>query len=142
MRFTMKIRTYSELIELPSFKERFEYLQLNGKVAEETFGYDRYLNQVFYNSYEWKQIRRDVILRDNGLDLGCDDRIIGGRIYVHHMNPILLKDIETRSADILNSEYLISCSFDTHNAIHYGDITLLPEYEIVERKPNDTIPWK
>ena len=138
----MKIRTYSELIELPSFKERFEYLQLNGKVAEETFGYDRYLNQVFYNSYEWKQIRRDVILRDNGLDLGCDDRIIGGKIYVHHMNPILLKDIETRSADILNPEYLISCSFDTHNAIHYGDITLLPEYEIVERKPNDTIPWK
>lgn len=138
----MKIRTYSELIELPSFKERFEYLQLNGKVAEETFGYDRYLNQIFYNSYEWKQIRRDVILRDNGLDLGCDDKIIGGRIYVHHMNPILLKDIETRSADILNPEFLISCSFDTHNAIHYGDITLLPDYEIVERRPNDTIPWK
>lgn len=138
----MKIRTYSELIELSSFKERFEYLQLNGKVAEETFGYDRYLNQVFYNSYEWKQIRRDVILRDNGLDLGCDDKIIGGRIYVHHMNPILLKDIETRSADILNPEFLISCSFDTHNAIHYGDITLLPDYEIVERRPNDTIPWK
>ena len=142
MRFTMKIRTYSELIELPTFEERFEYLQLNGKVAEETFGYDRYLNQIFYNSYEWKQIRRDVILRDNGLDLGCDDRIIGGRIYVHHMNPILLKDIEKRSVDILNPEYLISCSFDTHNAIHYGDITLLPDYEIVERRPNDTIPWK
>jgi hypothetical protein len=138
----MKIRTYSELIELPTFEERFEYLQLNGKVAEETFGYDRYLNQIFYNSYEWKQIRRDVILRDNGLDLGCDDKIIGGRIYVHHMNPILLKDIETRSADILNPEFLISCSFDTHNAIHYGDITLLPDYEIVERRPNDTIPWK
>lgn len=138
----MKIRTYSELIELSTFEERFEYLQLNGKVAEETFGYDRYLNQIFYNSYEWKQIRRDVILRDNGLDLGCDDKIIGGRIYVHHMNPILLKDIETRSADILNPEFLISCSFDTHNAIHYGDITLLPDYEIVERRPNDTIPWK
>jgi hypothetical protein len=138
----MKIRTHSELIELPTFEERFEYLQLNGKVAEETFGYDRYLNQIFYNSGEWKQIRRDVILRDNGLDLGCDDKIIGGKIYVHHMNPILLKDIETRSADILNPEFLISCSFDTHNAIHYGDITLLPDYEIVERRPNDTIPWK
>lgn len=137
------MRTYSELCKIDTFLGRFRYLKLNGKVGEETFGVDRYFNQVFYRSPLWRRIRRDVIIRDNGCDLGILDRELKGneRIYVHHMNPITIKDIETRSKFLLNPEYLISCSFDTHNAITYGDEGLLL-LEPIERAPNDTIPWK
>lgn len=134
-------RCYSELRLLPTFEERFLYLQLNGIVGEETFGYDRYLNQILYRSAEWRKIRDKVIIRDNGCDLGMLDHSIAGKIYIHHMNPVLLRDIDERNPDILNMEYLISCSHNTHNAIHYGDINLLPK-PFVERRPNDTSPWK
>ena len=136
------IRTYSELIQLPTFEQRFEYLRLRGKVSEETFGVERYLNQKFYRSQEWRDIRDAVILRDNGCDLGDPDREIAGRIIIHHMNPILLTDILQHSDDILNPEYLITTSHVTHNAIHYGDILDTKQVGFVERQPNDTCPWK
>lgn len=135
------MRTYSELITIPTFKERFLYLKLNGKVCEETFGYDRYLNQIFYRSPEWKQVRREVIVRDLGCDLGIEDRPLDSGIYVHHMNPIDLKDISNRNLDILNPEFLVCCSYNTHQAIHYGDEYLLLA-DPVERKPFDTCPWR
>ena len=134
-------RTYSELITIPTFKERFLYLKLNGKVCEETFGYERYLNQIFYRSPEWKRIRRETIVRDLGCDLGIEDRPINSGIYVHHMNPIELKDINYGNLDILNPEFLICCSYNTHQAIHYGDEYLLLA-DPVERKPFDTCPWR
>ena len=139
----MKIRTYSELITLPTFKERFEYLKLNGIVGEETFGFDRYLNQKFYRLPEWKHIRREVILRDNGCDLGLEDREIppGERILVHHMNPMSVKDVVNKLDWILDPEFLISTMKITHDAIHYGSEELLYAEPII-RKPNDTIPWK
>lgn len=135
------IKTYSELIAIPTFEERFKYLQLNGAVGKETFGFDRYINQNFYRSQEWKRIRDHVILRDNGCDLGLEGYEIYGRIYIHHMNPILLKDIIHQSDFLLNPEYLICTTHTTHNAIHYGDENLLITAPI-ERKPNDTCPWK
>lgn len=135
------IKTYSELITLPTFEERFRYLQLNGRVGEDTFGFDRYLNQNFYRSAEWKRIRDQVIVRDNGCDLGIEDRAIHGRILIHHMNPISEKDI-LRATDILmNPEYLICVTHNTHNAIHYGDEDLLTKGPVI-RTPNDTCPWK
>lgn len=135
------IKTYSELITLPTFEERFRYLQLNGRVGEDTFGFDRYLNQNFYRSAEWKRIRDQVIIRDNGCDLGIEDRAIHGRILIHHMNPISEKDI-LRATDILmNPEYLICVTHNTHNAIHYGDEDLLTKGPVI-RTPNDTCPWK
>lgn len=135
------IRTYTELSKLQSFKERYQYLQLNGFVGLDTFGYDRYLNQDFYRSKEWKSIRDQVIIRDNGCDLGVEGYEIHGRIYIHHMNPILIADIEDRTEFLLNPEYLITTTHNTHNAIHYGDesLLILPP---VERTPNDTCPWK
>lgn len=136
----MKIRSYTDLRMLPTFEERFEYLKLGGEVGKDTFGFDRWINQKFYKSYEWKQVRRDVIIRDNGCDLGLEGYELQNGIYVHHMNPMLPKDIVDASEWILNPEYLICVSFNTHNAIHYGDASLLPK--IVERKPNDTCPWK
>ena len=136
------IRTYSELIKLPTFKERFLYLQLNGKVGEETFGYDRYLNQVFYHSPEWRRIRKQVMIRDDGNEMGLPDYPIHGYIYVHHMNPISLKDIDDRKEDILNPEYLICVSKNTHDAIHYSNEDILIKRDPVIRKPNDTTPWK
>lgn len=136
------IRTYSELIKLPTFKERFLYLQLNGKVGEETFGYDRYLNQVFYHSPEWRRIRKQVLIRDDGNEMGLPDYPIHGYIYVHHMNPISLKDIDDRKEDILNPEYLICVSKNTHDAIHYSNEDILIKRDPVIRKSNDTIPWK
>lgn len=136
------IRTYSELIKLPTFKERFLYLQLNGKVGEETFGYDRYLNQVFYHSPEWRRIRKQVLIRDDGNEMGLPDYPIHGYIYVHHMNPISLKDIDDRKEDILNPEYLICVSKNTHDAIHYSNEDILIKRDPVIRKPNDTTPWK
>lgn len=138
---TKTIRTYSELILLPTFKERFRYLQLNGKVGEETFGFDRYLNQRFYKDPEWIRIRDEIIIRDEGCDLGIPGREIHSRIIVHHMNPIRKEDILRRSDFLLNPEYLI-CTFKaTHDAIHYGDESKLFTMPI-ERKPNDTCPWR
>ena len=141
MVMTMNIRTYSELITLPTYKERFEYLKLSGVVGEETFGFDRYVNQAFYRSTEWKRIRDQVILRDNGCDLGIPDRIIPGKIIIHHMNPINIRDIYDATAYLMNPEYLISTAVMTHNAIHYGDAELLVK-DYIERKPNDTCPWR
>ena len=136
------IRTYSELIKLPTFEERFEYLKLKGNVGVETFGYDRYLNQNFYKSSLWRSIRNKVILRDMGCDLGVKGYEIYGKIIIHHMNPITADDIEESSTYLMNPEYLICVSNDTHQAIHYGDRNLLQERTFVERKPNDTCPWR
>ena len=137
----MSIRTYSELITLPTFEERFRYLQLGRKVGEDTFGHDRYLNQMFYTSDEWRRIRRDVIVRDNGCDLGIQDREIHGLIIIHHMNPITIEDIINRSEFLLNPEYLISTVKNTHDAIHFSDERILIT-DPIERRPNDTCPWK
>ena len=135
------IRTYTELSQLKTFRERYEYLRLNGKVGEETFGFDRYLNQVFYKSEEWKSIPDFVIVRDNGCDLGVDGYEIHGKILIHHMNPILAEDILKRSDFLLNPDYLITTVLSTHNAIHYGDDSLLITVP-VERTRNDTCPWR
>ena len=137
----MSIKTYSELIKLPTFEERFQYLKLSGAVGKETFGFDRYLNQNFYRSAAWKRVRDQVIVRDNGCDLGIDDRIIYGKILIHHMNPINDRDILDLTDILLNPEYLICVSHLTHNAIHYSDESLLPSEPIVRFK-NDTCPWK
>lgn len=137
----MIIRTYSELITLPTFEERYRYLRLGGKVGEETFGFDRYINQVFYRSQEWRSIRDYVIVRDHGCDLGIEDREIAGRILIHHMNPISVEDILNRSEYLLDPEYLISTIKNTHDAIHYGDESLLIVAPI-ERTRNDTCPWR
>lgn len=137
----MKIKNYSELSLLPTFEERFEYLKLGGVVGADTFGFDRVFNQKFYQSYEWKTVRNEIIVRDLGCDLGIEDRQIFGRILIHHMNPISLKDISDSTKFLLNPEYLICVSHDTHNAIHYGDIRLVKK-DLVERTPNDTCPWK
>ena len=139
---TTMIRTYSELIKYDSFEDRFQYLKLDGLVGEETFGYDRYINQIFYNSDEWKRTRRDVIVRDNGCDLGIEGFDIHSKILIHHMNPINVNDIIERSDYLMNPEYLICVSFKTHNAIHYGDEHILDDFGFVERKPNDMCPWR
>lgn len=141
MKMTTNIRTYSELITLPTFKERYEYLRLGGRVGEDTFGFDRYLNQAFYKSEEWRSIRDHVITRDNGCDLGMEGHEIFGRILIHHMNPIRKEDIINRSDILLNPEYLICTIKNTHDAIHYGDESLLVIAPI-ERRKNDTCPWR
>ena len=135
------IRTYSELITIPTFRGRYEYLKLKGLVGQETFGYDRYLNQVFYKSREWMDIRDYVIVRDNGCDLGIPGHEISERILIHHMNPITKEDILRRSEFLLDPEYLISTIKLTHDAIHYGDEHLLMD-EPIARTKNDTCPWK
>ena len=138
------IRTYSELITIPTFEERYEYLRLNGRVGVETFGFDRWLNQEFYrHSPEWRSVRDEVIIRDCGCDLACEDRKIqeGQKIYVHHMNPINVDDIIHMSSYLLNPEYLITTVFNTHQAIHYGNQDLLIKNPVV-RRPNDTCPWR
>ena len=137
----MSIRCYSELIEIPTFEERYRYLQLNGSVGKDTFGFDRYMNQTFYQSREWKRVRDFVILRDNGCDLGVDGYTIYGKILIHHMNPITVKDIATVSNFLMNPEYLICVSHTTHNAIHYGDENIIPKGPVI-RTPNDTCPWR
>ena len=137
----MIIKTYSELIKLKTFEERYEYLRLGGIVGKETFGFDRYLNQTFYKTDEWLSIRDHVIVRDNGCDLGIEGREIHSRILVHHMNPITKEDILSRSEYLLNPEYLICTIKSTHDAIHYGDEDLLITIP-VERRKNDTCPWK
>ena len=141
MKMTTNIRTYSELITLPTFKERYEYLRLGGRVGEDTFGFDRYLNQAFYKSEEWRSIRDHIITRDNGCDLGMEGHEIFGRILIHHMNPIRKEDIINRSDILLNPEYLICTIKNTHDAIHYGDESLLV-IAPVERRKNDTCPWR
>ena len=136
------IRTYKELSRLKTFEERFNYLRLNGRVGKDTFGFDRIFNQMFYHlSKEWKRVRNEVIVRDNGCDLGVEDHEIYGRIIIHHMNPISLDDIREYSDFLINPEYLISTTHSTHNAIHYGDENLLIKAPI-ERRRNDTCPWK
>lgn len=134
-------RTYSELILLPTLEERFEYLRLNGKVGEELFGYLRYLNQVFYQGADWRSVRRKIIIRDNGCDLGVEGWTIKGSIYVHHMNPITLEQLKNKDPILLDPENLISTSKLTHEAITLGDIALLPSMPVV-RRPNDMCPWK
>ena len=136
-----KIRTYSELIQLPTYIERFRYLKLGGRVGEDTFGFDRYLNQRFYKSREWLSLRDQLIIRDSGCDLGILDRPINGRIIIHHMNPITKDDIINQTEFLLNPEYMICTMKLTHDAIHYGDEDLLFN-ELVERKKNDTCPWR
>lgn len=135
------IKTYSELIKLPTFEERFRYLKLDGVVGEETFGFDRYLNQAFYQSPEWRSLRNSIIIRDNGCDLGIPDRELNSRIYIHHMNPITKEDILAMNEYVMNPEYLICVSKTTHDAIHYGDESLLITAPI-ERRKNDTCPWR
>lgn len=135
------IRTYSELFKFDTFMDRYQYLRLDGKVGEETFGFDRWLNQLFYKDPEWLSIRNEVIIRDNGCDLGITDREVHSRILVHHMNPISREDILARSEFLLNPEYLICTSKTTHDAIHYGDENLLMG-EPIERTRNDTCPWR
>lgn len=137
----MSIKTYSELSKIASFEDRFRYLSLNGAIGEQTFGFDRYLNQFFYRSQKWKSIRDSVIIRDCGCDLGIDGYEIHGRILIHHINPITLRDIEYESEFLLDPEYLICTSHNTHNAIHYGDEGLLVTTPI-ERVRNDTCPWR
>ena len=136
------IRTYSELSKFKTFRERYEYLKLDGTVGEKTFGFDRYVNQMFYKSEEWKRIRNYVITRDNGCDLGISDRkIVDSVILVHHMNPITKEDIINKNEILLDPEYLITTIKPAHDAIHYGDESLLAE-DLVIRSKNDTCPWK
>ena len=135
------IRRYSELKRLNSFKDRFEYLKLKGNVGEATFGFDRYLNQLLYTSDKWRRLRNQIIIRDNGCDLGIEGYDLHEGIIVHHMNPITIEDIKNVSDDIFNPEYLICTSLRTHNAIHYGDEKLLTQLP-VERQPGDTCLWK
>jgi hypothetical protein len=136
------IRRYSELIRLPTFEERFKYLKLNGQVGYETFGYDRYLNQKFYKSPEWKHVRDIIIVRDMGCDLGDKDHPISDHILIHHMNPVSIEDLETNPGILLDPEFLICVSHETHNAIHFGDDSILDKHKIIDRSPNDTIPWR
>lgn len=142
MRKNTTIKTYSELISLPTFEDRFKYLQLKGSVGRETFGFDRYLNQALYRSPEWKRVRNFVIDRDRGRDLGIEDRVIMGRVLIHHMNPISMDDIISRMDYVLDPEYLISTTHSTHNAIHYGDEQQLISSAPVIRTKNDMCPWK
>ena len=135
------IKTYSELITIPTYEERFEYLRCNSAVGKETFGFDRYLNQVLYNSMDWKRLRRQIIIRDNGCDLALKGYTIYGKIIVHHINPISLDDIMKERSIVFDPENLVCVSFSTHNAIHYGDASLLSTGPI-ERTPNDTCPWR
>lgn len=135
------IRTYSELLKFKTFKERYNYLRLRSEVGLATFGHERYLNQRFYTSSEWRNLRNEIIVRDNGNDLASEDMEIHERIIIHHMNPVKMEDLLKVNEDIMNPEYLITTTHRTHNAIHYGDESLLKETEFVERTPNDHAPW-
>lgn len=137
----MTLKTYSELSKLKTFEDRFQYLRLDGIVGEETFGFDRYLNQILYKSDKWKQCRRGIIIRDNGFDLGCEGYEVHGRILIHHINPITVDDIVNRNPKVFDPEYLILTSHNTHQAIHYGNEDLLVTAPI-ERSKNDTSPWR
>ena len=135
------IRTYSELSKLQTFEERFKYLKLGDRTGVTTFGFDRYLNQMFYSNPKWKEIRREIIMRDNGFEMGLKNYPINGSVYVHHMNPISIRDLEEWREYLIEPEYLVSVSFKLHNAIHFGDGSILTSYEVVERSPNDTKLW-
>ena len=137
---TMRIRSYSELRRLDSFLDRFRYLALRGTVGDATFGFDRWMNQLFYRSSEWRQIRTHVIARDNGCDLGAEDHEVYSRLYIHHMNPIQVAHLRDGDPSILDPEFLVTTTHRTHNAIHYGDEGLLPQ-PIVERRRGDTKLW-
>lgn len=137
-----RIRRYAELIQLCTYEERFRYLSLGGTVGEDTFGFDRYINQQFYRSYEWKRVRDIVISRDSGCDLGIPGREICGKILVHHMNPLTAADIQGGGEFLLDPEFLVCVSHETHNAIHYGDDSVLRNQLPAERLPGDTVPWK
>lgn len=141
MKRTSNIRTYHDLIQIPSFLERYEYLKIGGIVGETTFGYERYLNQMLYSSRKWKDARNRVLIRDDGCDMGLADYPIGDKIYVHHMNPIIPEMVEENDPVLFEPEFLICVSYQTHNAIHYGDKSLLPQ-EPIQREPNDTCPWR
>lgn len=143
IRMNMKTnRSYSELITIPTFIERYRYLRIGGKVGAETFGYDRYLNQILYRTKEWRRFRSGIIVRDNGCDLGCEGyEIVGQNILVHHINPITVEDVLRRDSKVFDPDNVISTILNTHNAIHYGDESLLIT-EPIERKPNDTCPWR
>ena len=137
----MSIKTYSELITIPTFEERFEYLQLKGSVGKDTFGYDRYLNQVLYRSPEWKRLRNQIIIRDDGCDLACDGYDIYDKVLIHHLNPITVEDVLARSRKVFDPDNLVCVSHSTHNAIHYGNVDLLVTGPIIRTK-NDTCPWR
>ena len=137
----MRKRSYSELLRFKTFEERYQYLRLVGEVGNPTFGYDRYFNQLFYHSSEWRRTRNQIILRDNGCDLSMPDYEIHGRIYIHHINPITKQDVEEFSDNLFDPENLVCVTFDTHNAIHYGDERTIPKIPI-ERVPGDTCPWR
>ena len=136
------MRCHSELVKLKTFQERFRYLKLNSAVGEETFGHERYLNQRFYRSREWKQVRNEVIIRDMGCDLGMAGYEITGKVIIHHMNPATRADMTDDAEVLLNPEYLICVSMETHNALHYGDEQIIQAKEWHERTPNDTCPWR
>lgn len=138
---TRYIKTYSELIQFKTFEERFNYLKIDGIIGQETFGFDRYLNQIFYTSPEWRKLRNKIIIRDNGCDLAVPGLEIIGKIFIHHINPISKDDIISRSDYLMNPEYLICSSKSTHDAIHYGDTNLLSKGPITRTK-NDTCPWR
>ena len=137
----MSIKTYSELITIPTFEERFEYLQLKGSVGKDTFGYDRYLNQVLYRSPEWKRLRNQIIIRDCGCDLACEGYDIHSKVLIHHLNPITVEDVLARSRKVFDPDNLVCVSHNTHNAIHYGGVDLLVTGPIIRTK-NDTCPWR
>ena len=137
----MSIKTYSELITIPTFEERFEYLQLKGSVGKDTFGYDRHLNQVLYRSPEWKRLRNQIIIRDCGCDLACEGYDIHSKVLIHHLNPITVEDVIARSRKVFDPNNLVCVSHNTHNAIHYGDVDLLVTGPIIRTK-NDTCPWR
>ena len=139
-----KTKTYSELITIPTFSERFDYLKLDGSIGEMTFGGHRLLNQRFYTSPEWRKIRREVVIRDNGFDLACDDCLIFGKILIHHIEPITIDDIINRSPKVTDLNNLVCVSFEIHNGLHYGtneSESLKPDW-FVERKPGDTCLWR
>lgn len=137
----MSIKTYSELITIPTFEERFEYLQLKGSVGKDTFGYDRHLNQVLYRSPEWKRLRNQIVIRDCGCDLACEGYDIHSKVLIHHLNPITVEDVLARSRKVFDPDNLVCVSHNTHNAIHYGGVDLLVTGPIIRTK-NDTCPWR
>ena len=138
----MNGKRYSEMIIMSEFDDRFRYAKLDGQVGRDTFGFDRYLNQQFYRSKEWKRLRDQIIIRDNGCDLGVPGHEISGKIYIHHLNPLSPEDITKSTEKLFDPDNLVCVSAETHNAIHYGDKSILEKNKIVERSPGDTCPWK
>ena len=138
---SMRNKSYLELIQIPTFQERYEYLKIDGRIGEETFGFDRHLNQTLYRSSEWKRFRRQIIIRDKGCDVGCEGYELYDKILIHHINPITINDVLNRASCIFDPNNVICTSLNTHNAIHYGDSELLVT-EPIERTKNDTCPWK